>query len=57
MSAPVQKISSHTAAPNGANNSLLIVGHAVGIAVTGGASPKPSLSLGPEACQSVIRWW
>lgn len=40
MSAPVQKISSHAAAPNGANNSLFIVGHAVGIVVAGGASPQ-----------------
>jgi len=40
MSASVQKISSHTAAPNGANNSLFVVGHAVGIAVAGGASPQ-----------------
>jgi hypothetical protein len=40
MSAPVQKISSHAAAPNGANNQLFVVGHAVGIAVAGGASPQ-----------------
>ena len=36
----VQKISSHSAAPNGANNPLFIVGHAVGVAVAGGASPQ-----------------
>ena len=36
----VQKISSHSAAPNGANNPYLVVGHAVGVSVTGGASPQ-----------------
>jgi hypothetical protein len=40
MSGAVQKISSHSAAPNGANNQLCILGHAVGIAVAGGASPQ-----------------
>ena len=40
MSGPVQKISSHSAAPNGAGNQLCILGHAVGIAVAGGASPQ-----------------
>lgn len=40
MSASIQKISSHTAAPNGAGNGLFIAGHAVGIAVAGGASPQ-----------------
>jgi hypothetical protein len=38
--AEAQKISNHTAAPNGAGNQLLIIGHAVGIAVAGGASPQ-----------------
>jgi hypothetical protein len=36
----VQRISSHSAAPNGANNQLLVAGHAAGIAVAGGASPQ-----------------
>ncbi len=40
MSASIQKISSHTAAPNGAGNGLFIAGHAVGISVAGGASPQ-----------------
>ncbi len=40
MSASVQKISSHATAPNGAGNSLFVVGHAIGIAVAGGASPQ-----------------
>lgn len=38
--AEVQKISSHAAAPNGANNQLAVLGHAVGISVAGGASPQ-----------------
>jgi hypothetical protein len=40
MSAQVQKISPHPSALNGAGNSLFIAGHAVGIAVPGGASPQ-----------------
>jgi hypothetical protein len=36
----VQKISSHASAPNGAGNMLCILGHAVGISVSGGASPQ-----------------
>jgi hypothetical protein len=40
MTAAVQKISSHSASPNGANNNLCILGHAVGISVAGGASPQ-----------------
>jgi hypothetical protein len=38
--AEATKISNHTASPNGAGNQLLIIGHAVGIAVAGGASPQ-----------------
>ena len=40
MATSVQKISAHPSAPNGANNPLLILGNAVGIAVAGGASPQ-----------------
>jgi hypothetical protein len=38
--AAVKKISSHAAAPNGTGNMLCVLGHAVGIAVAGGASPQ-----------------
>ena len=40
MTAEVTKISSHAAAPNGANNNYCALGHAVGIAIPSGASPQ-----------------
>jgi hypothetical protein len=40
MTAAVQTISSHSAAPNGAKNQPFVVDHALGVAVAGGASPQ-----------------